>query len=169
MEVTIRHAEANDFQQLGAFFKSPEVTIHTGQIPFRSEDYWKEMFDVSDKNKIQLVAEIDERIIGQLGLNLINSPRRKHVASFGIAVHPEAQGKGVGKKLMQAMIDLADNWLNLVRIELDVFTSNEKAIDLYRSMGFEIEGETRMDCFQNGRYVNSYRMSRIRPDMISES
>jgi putative acetyltransferase len=41
--------------------------------------------------------------------------------------------------MMRAVIDLADKWLNLARIELTVFTDNEPAIALYRKFGFEIE------------------------------
>jgi putative acetyltransferase len=39
------------------------------------------------------------------------------------------------------LLDLADNWLKLVRVELDVFSDNQKAISLYQSCGFEIEGK----------------------------
>jgi putative acetyltransferase len=41
---------------------------------------------------------------------------------------------------MENILDLADNWLMLVRIELDVIEDNERAIHLYRSFGFEVEG-----------------------------
>ena len=64
--------------------------------------------------------------------------RRRHVATFGIGVDPRYHGKGVGSRLMQAMIDLCDNWAAIERIELTVFTDNPAAMALYRKFGFEI-------------------------------
>jgi GNAT superfamily N-acetyltransferase len=48
----------------------------------------------------------------------------RHVGSIGMAVRDDWQGKGVGTALMEAALDLADNWLNLTRIELRVYTNN---------------------------------------------
>jgi putative acetyltransferase len=79
-----------------------------------------------------------------------------------IAVSRHAQGLGVGSALMRAAIDLADNWLNLVRLELMVFAANEAAISLYRKFAFEIEGTARAFGFQAGRYVDVHTMARVR-------
>ncbi|WP_439709371.1 GNAT family N-acetyltransferase [Parachlamydia acanthamoebae] len=51
---------------------------------------------------------------------------------------------------MELLLDLADNWLKLVRVELDVFSDNQKAISLYQSCGFEIEGKKSMLQFKMG-------------------
>ncbi len=79
-----------------------------------------------------------------------------------MAVSDEHQGLGVGSTLMSAMIDLADNWLNVMRIELTVYTDNQAAIALYEKYGFVIEGEAVNYAFRNGEYVNAYYMSRVR-------
>jgi putative acetyltransferase len=59
-------------------------------------------------------------------------------------------------------MDLADNWLNLRRLELEVYTDNEPAIRLYERFGFEREGTLRQHAFRAGRYVDSYLMARLR-------
>jgi putative acetyltransferase len=64
---------------------------------------------------------------------------------------------------MRASVDLADNWLNLRRLELEVYTDNEAAIRLYERFGFEREGTLRQYAYRNGRYVDSYLMARLRP------
>jgi putative acetyltransferase len=64
------------------------------------------------------------------------APRLAHGASLGMAVQREWQGQGVGSALLQAMLDLADNWLGLHRVELTVFTDNAAALALYRKYGF---------------------------------
>jgi L-phenylalanine/L-methionine N-acetyltransferase len=79
-----------------------------------------------------------------------------------MAVRDDWQGRGVGTALMEAALDLADNWLNLTRIELNVYTDNEIGIALYERFGFEIEGTHRRYAFRNGEYVDAYSMARVR-------
>jgi putative acetyltransferase len=103
-------------------------------------------------------------VIGQLGLRTFpHSPRRRHVGQLGMAVRDDWQGKGVGTALMQAAIDLADRWLNLERLELDVYIDNEAAVRLYKKFGFVIEGTLMRYAFRDGRYVDVYTMARFRP------
>lgn len=92
-----------------------------------------------------------------------NRPRRRHAGRIGICVHDEWQGKGIGAALMQAGIELADNWLNLTRLELEVYTDNEAAIRLYERFGFTYEGTLRQHAFRDGQYVDSNMMARLRP------
>jgi putative acetyltransferase len=70
----------------------------------------------------------------------------------------------VGTTLMEAAVDLAENWLNIGRIELEVFTDNVAALALYQKFGFVIEGTLRDFAFRDGRYVDSYLMARLRAD-----
>lgn len=79
-----------------------------------------------------------------------------------MAVHDEWQGKGIGTALMSAGLDMADKWLNLTRLELEVYTDNEAAIHLYERFGFEREGTLRQHAFRDGAYVDSYMMARLR-------
>ncbi len=109
-----------------------------------------------------LVACIDEEIVGQLTVEANQRARRRHVATFGIAVDVNSCRKGVGSALMAAMIDLCDNWLNIQRIELTVFVDNLAAIALYRKFGFEIEGTSPRYAFRDGQFVNAHHMGRIK-------
>jgi len=79
-----------------------------------------------------------------------------------MAVHDTWHAKGVGTTLMKALIDLADNWLNLARLELNVYTDNEPALRLYKKLGFEIEGTQKKYAFRDGSYVDAYAMARVR-------
>jgi putative acetyltransferase len=64
---------------------------------------------------------------------------------------------------MRAGLELADNWLNLTRLELEVYSDNESGVRLYERFGFEREGTLRQHAFRDGRYVDSYVMARLRP------
>ena len=89
--------------------------------------------------------------------------RRRHVALLGISVAPEAQGQGVGTALMQAMCDYADRWMGVLRVELTVYTDNERAIALYRKFGFEIEGRLRGYAMRDGHFADAFTMARFHP------
>jgi putative acetyltransferase len=81
-----------------------------------------------------------------------------------MGVHEGWQGQGVGSALIAGAVDLADNWYNLRRVEIEVFADNEPAIRLYRRHGFEVEGTMRDYAFRLGAYADAHMMARIRPD-----
>ena len=72
-------------------------------------------------------------------------------------------GHGVESlEAVAALIDAADNWLDLKRLELTVYVDNAPAIGLYRKFGFEVEGTRRADAFRDGKFVDSLMMARVR-------
>jgi len=83
-----------------------------------------------------------------------------------MAIQSRYQGQGVGTALMQALMDLADKWLPVTRIELTVFADNERAVKLYRKFGFEIEGTHKAYALRDGKYVDTYAMARIRQKAV---
>lgn len=108
------------------------------------------------------VAEIEGKVVGSIGLHICPNPRMRHSASIGLMVHIDYQGQGIGRALMEQVINVADNWLMLKRLELGVFAENERALGLYKRMGFEIEGTKKYAAIQNGKYIDEYIMARIR-------
>lgn len=160
--IVIRRPSTEDAEEISAIYAFEEVVAFTTQLPHRDVEFWRDFYRSRDPEGVELVAEIDGRVVGHLGMILNRAPRRKHAGSFGICVHPEFHGRGVGKALMAEMIHLSDNWLNLVRLELSVAAENERAIALYKRFGFEIEGLSRMDLFRNGRYGDTTLMARLR-------
>ena len=163
MKVTIRHSEPEDFQALREIFAQPGATAGTLQMPYPSADMWKKRLSDRPKGLYSLVACVDHDIVGSLTLfHESRSPRRLHAGELGMAVHDRWQGKGVGGELMAAAVDLADNWLNLVRLELTVYTDNDRAVRLYRKWNFNIEGTLEKYAFRDGRFVDAFCMARIR-------
>jgi len=79
---------------------------------------------------------------------------------MGMMVKAEYQGQGIGKKLLENILDLADNWLMLVRVELDVSSDNESAIHLYNSSRFELEGKKKYSIIKGGKYADLLMMAR---------
>jgi len=162
--IKIRRAEPDDCAAVYEMFASPKVYAGTLQVPYPSKEYWRQRLSQNADSDYQLVAIDQDRIVGMVNVKTFpNKPRRHHVGAIGICVHEEWQGKGVGTALMQAIVDLADNWLNLRRLELEVYADNEAAIHLYERFGFEVEGRLRQHAFRNGQYIDSIVMGRLRP------
>ena len=161
MDITIRKAELTDAEAIWKCYTAPMVVRHTLQMPYRSLESVRELLTKSGEGDHILVAVIDGEVVGVIGLHTSSRPRVNHKGEIGMMVRDDWQGKGVGTAMMQAVIDLADKWLNLTRIELTVFTDNEPGIALYRKFGFEIEGTHRKYAFRDGEFMDAYTMARI--------
>jgi L-phenylalanine/L-methionine N-acetyltransferase len=159
----IRRAEPSDYEAVYRVFMGPRVVWGTLQLPYPSAEFWRKRLAEPAEGVINLVACVENELVGQLGLHTLpNNPRRRHVGQIGMAMRDDWQGKGAGRALMQAAMDLADKWLNLVRLELEVYTDNEPAIRLYKKCGFEVEGTLVRYAFRDGAYVDAYTMARLR-------
>lgn len=164
LNIKIRLAEASDCDDVYDMFTSPVVSGGTLQLPYPSREYWLKRITNTETGTYHLVAVIDGRVVGMLSIGTNpERPRRRHAGSIGISVREDLHGKGVGAALMRAGIDLADNWLNLTRLELEVYTDNQAAIRLYEKFGFTHEGTLRQHAFRDGQYVDSAMMARLRP------
>ncbi len=163
MAITIRRAEPGDYEAVRHVFAGPKAVWGTLQVPFPSAEHWRKRLAEPAEGVYLLVACAENEVVGQLGLHTFpNSPRRRHVGQIGMAVRDDWQGKGVGTALMQAVVDLADKWLNLSRLELEVYTDNGPAIRLYKKFDFVIEGTLARFAFRDGQYVDVYAMARLR-------
>ena len=128
VEVSVRHAEPDDYEALHKIFSGPRVIEGTLQLPLPSAEMWRKRLSEKPESLYALVACADGEVVGDLGLETYPTRwRRRHVGEIGMAVRDDWQGKGVGTVLMEAALDLADNWLNLTRIELSVYTDNASA------------------------------------------
>ncbi len=163
MEIVIRRAEPGDYEAIAKILSYPKVIWGTLQIPFPSVEQWRKKIAEPSEGVYSLVACVDLEVVGQIGLHTFpNRPRRHHVGAIGMAVRDDWQGKGIGARLMQAVVDLADKWLNLARLELEVYPDNEPAIKLYKKFGFQVEGTQIGSTFRDGQYMDTLMMARVR-------
>lgn len=166
--ISIRAAHAGDAEDLAAIYADEAVIGMTGQIPLRGREFWRDFYKTRDPNGTELVAVVDNRVVGHLGTLANTTVRRKHIVSFGLCVHPAYQRRGVGRALLTTLLDLADRWLNTKRVELTVAADNAGAIALYEQLGFEHEGRMRRDSFRDGRYVDTLVMARLHPSLLAD-
>jgi len=161
MNIEIRRAEPGDYKAVQQVHAQPNAMRGTLQLPFPSEEMWKKRLEGIGDDMYALVACIEGEVIAMAGLHLFpKSPRRGHVGYVGMAVHDKWHSKGVGTALMKALLELAENWLNLSRLELNVFTDNEPALRLYKKLGFVIEGVRPRQYRIRGEWVDDILMGK---------
>ena len=168
MAPTIRRATPKDAAAFARLMGDPEVYGALLQMPCPSEERWHAMLSegvAPGKPDLSLVAELDGEVVASAGLHAAGlALRRRHAMMLGMSVGKNAQGQGVGTALMTALCDYADRWLGTLRLELTVYTDNERAVRLYGKFGFEIEGTLRGYAMRDGEYVDAYTMARLHPN-----
>jgi putative acetyltransferase len=168
MPITIRRAHPNDAEAIAKIMNQPEVYSGTLQLPHTDTEIWRpRLSDQLTAGKVELVlaAVVDGEVVGSAGLHPVSpATRRRHAMGLGITVATEWQGRGVGRKLIAALCEYADRWAGILRIELTVFCDNQRAVTLYRSFDFEIEGTHTAYALRNGVFADTYSMARLHPD-----
>lgn len=156
LDLTIRHVRASEGDAVQAILQADHVTRGTMRLPVEAPA--TAAHRIADAaGAIKLVAEREAQVAGYAELVTYPTlPRHWHCAEVNIvATHPDHQGVGAGRALMERMIDLADNWLQIQRLGHYVWSGNAKAIDLYTSLGFRIEGSMPCFVFLDGAYEDA--------------
>ncbi|AKG34615.1 GNAT family N-acetyltransferase [Paenibacillus durus] len=118
--------------------------------------------DTESRRNLFLVAAVDDRIVGFSRCEGNPLKRFSHKVEFGICVLKDYWGYGIGKNLLQESISWADS-NGIKKIALNgVLETNHKAIELYKKLGFEIEGVLKKDkVLADGTYYNTIVMGRF--------
>jgi putative acetyltransferase len=156
----IRARRPADAEAIADLVNLPGFRFGTMRRPFHSPEEVADWIEKTPATELHLVAVKGTMLIGQAGLYRF-AGRQSHVAGLGMGVHDAWTGRGVGAALLEALLDSADNWLGIRRMQLTVYVDNAPAIHLYRRFGFEIEGTHRAYALRDGRYVDAHVMARF--------
>lgn len=163
--IVIREARPEDAPALIAYFRrifaEPGINLITEVDEFSptvetESRYIREITRAG--NSLFLVAEFDDRIIGQLTLEGGKRRNVRHSAVLGITVAEGWRGQGIGRRLIEHAIAWARETGQLTRVELHVFARNLAAIHLYETCGFVIEGRRRESVIRDGEYLDDLVM-----------
>lgn len=160
---TIRFIEETDLDAMHEILTAPHVLSGTMRLPVSAKEQTRNRIKHVD-GTFKLVAIRDGRVAGYGELiTFPDLPAHRHAGDINlVATHPDFRGRKIGDALMTFLLDLSDNWLQLSRLGLTVWNENKKAIALYESHGFAIEGTLPRYVFRNGRYLDAHMMGRLR-------
>lgn len=143
----IRKAQANDHARIVRLYRDvASVPDGIARTPGEVNDaYVSGFMHRAQEDGIELVCEEDGAIVGEIHAARIGIASLGHLLTdLTIAVAPQAQGRGVGRRLFQALLDeVIGNMPHITRVELFARESNVKARALYASLGFVEEGRLR--------------------------
>lgn len=144
MAVTLREARVEDTEVLANAERA--AALKPGQLASRPEEILDSTTRATIKRSIGgadgkfVVAEEDGRIVGHAVLNPMGLIATKHIVRLTMVVHPGNEGRGIGKQLLSALLDWARKAPGVRRVELNVRSTNARAVGLYRSLGFVEQG-----------------------------
>ncbi|ALN71169.1 GNAT family N-acetyltransferase [Aureimonas sp. AU20] len=156
----LRAGRPEDAEALTDLSNLPGYRHGTMRLPYQSVSETRRWLENPGEGKLHIVALRGGTLVGSAGLNAM-SGRRRHAAVLGMGVHDAHVNQGIGSALIGALLDSADNWLGLRRIELTVFSDNRPAIRLYEKFGFEPEGVLKDFAFRAGAYADAVMMARL--------
>ncbi len=113
---------------------------------------------MKDSGHMYTVAEVDEEVVGVAQLFRGTMEMSAHTANFRTWLSKRFRGMGIGKRFMEYSICWGQEQ-GLEKICLDVFSNNERAIELYKKYGFILEGRRRQQHVLDGKYVDEIFMS----------
>jgi len=164
-EVILRFLKVEDKEKLFEMFSSmSDKALEWSLAPYSIEDI--ERWISSLPNRIALVAEYQDKIVGLASIYKIPSPRRQGVGELSVYLHQDFHSIGLGTAMTKRILKLAKNE-KMHRIELAVVAENKSALCLYRKFDFQVEGISKDRYFgQDGKYYDIVNMGLILPSTL---
>lgn len=120
----------------------------------RSKDYWSTWLEEQEKDNDNYLFAIrpskGDTLLGYVQLEDFLWPHQNCWLSIGLG-DKKNWGKGFGREAVEMILRFAFLELNLHRVQLTVFSYNERAIALYEALGFKREGVFREHLHRDGR------------------
>lgn len=150
--------------RLEALQQEPQAFSSSYEEEVQSSDQdWKDRLIKfsGDGNFLLLFAEVDGKLVGTMNTHIDGFIKMKHVAYiYGVYVSSDYRGKGVGKMLLAGILEWISTHSEVIKINLDVTTTQESAINLYKNFGFEKVGELKKELFVDCRFYDVYEMEK---------
>lgn len=167
-QITVRNAVQPDAEALLACVRA-YLTEGSGMVTQldemnSAEDEQRERIKgfLENSNDLLLVAEHEGMLIGDLDFRSAKRKILAHGGDFGLAVHPQWRGKGVGPLLLSTLIHWAESNSGIEKINLRVRATNQRAIAIYKKLGFVEEGRCVRELkHANGTYEDELLMARF--------
>lgn len=160
--MTIRDAEPGDAAAICRIYNQGiQDRVATLETEERTPEERRVWLEARGPRHPVLVVEADAEVAAWGSLNSFN-PRRAydHVADFSLYVDRAWRGRGVGRRLLDALIARA-RALGYHKLVLSAFPWNEAGMTVYRRAGFREVGTYREQGLLDGRWVDTIVMEKI--------
>ncbi|HWP79315.1 MAG TPA: hypothetical protein VN446_01625 [Candidatus Acidoferrum sp.] len=118
--------------------------------------------DMCERNHFFLAHREDQReVVGIAGLSVGSTPRTCYTGRLILIVRQSEYKYGLHRKLLERLLDLADNWLKLVRTEITVTGDSEQYLRFFASYGFQVESVGAKSLYREGYFEDEYHLVRI--------
>jgi RimJ/RimL family protein N-acetyltransferase len=160
-EITVQDAAAFLDLCLALDQETEFMMLEPGERP--SDMAWQErriQSWLAEANETVLVCAVENELAGFIAVAGGKYRRNRHSAHLVLGVRQKFASQGFGRQLMSA----AENWARrqgMHRLELTVMTHNQRAVGLYRKMGYEIEGVRHDSLRVSGTFVDEYAMAKL--------
>lgn len=166
-QVTLKPEVDEDLESTwGMFSTLLDESLEFLPIPFTRERVEAWFKNIDYESHLPILGHVAEdgkmRVIASATLGFQQMELYRHRAEFGITIHDDYQGRGLGKILTHYMIEIARD-RGMKKIDLMVVAHNRRAISVYERFGFEVEGHFRMNHFNHvlNEYCDEYKMGLV--------
>jgi len=162
LAITMRDAVSDDATAVAVIYNQGIAdrlaTLETEERTVEERRHW--LLSRGPRHPV-IVAETDGGVVGFGSLNVFN-PRQAydHVADFSLYVERSWRGKGVGGRLLEALVERA-KCIGFHKMVLSAFPFNPAGIALYQRCGFRVVGVYKEQGFLDGRWVDTIIMERL--------
>ena len=117
---------------------------------------------LDNKKETLIVAEVNGVVIGSIEFRSQSRKRLSHTGSVSMSISKNYRDMGIGKALLKALLDWAEENPLIEKVSLGVFSTNQRAISLYKQMGFIEEGRLIKEYKLNhGEYIDDVLMCKF--------
>ncbi|MFD6442743.1 spermidine N1-acetyltransferase [Peribacillus sp. NPDC060186] len=157
-ELRLRPLEREDLKFVHELNNDANIMSYWFEEPYEAFVELQDLYDkhIHDQGERRFIVKKDDEMLGLVELVEIDYIHRR--AEFQIIIDPKYQGHGYAVIATRLATDYAFSVLNMHKLYLVVDKKNEKAIHIYKKVGFSVEGELRDEFFIDGSYHNAIRM-----------
>ena len=155
--IQITPMQNEDWPQVQGIYREG---IETGNATFETQVPEWEVWDGKTRPQPRLVARLDGQVVGWAALSSV-SARAVYagVCEVSVYVAAAARGQGVGKKLLQALVQASEE-LGIWTLQASIFPENQASIAIHEQCGFRVLGRREKIAQHRGRWRDTVLMER---------
>jgi diamine N-acetyltransferase len=167
-KVVLRAIERDDLERLWEISNDPEVHSRVFEEPFtpqsfeRLEAQYEDDAGQGGRDSAAFVIEAEDDVVGRCELFQFDAASR--TCRIGLTIDREYWGRGYGKDAASTLVDYAFHHHNMRKVWLDVLADNDRAVALYKSLGFIEEGRLVEQSWSDGAYRDLIYMGLFKKD-----